>query len=127
MRSRRVTHIIHEFNFARTNSEVVRNGTRLTVATVSASRRRGPDSPAAKISIWLGCQRELWRLRRGTYLYWRDATVVSDMQPLQKGRIDSVGSTQTREGIRVYRLLQGEGVMASSALPVSACLTRRNG
>lgn len=47
-----VTHIIHEFNFARTNSEVVRNGTRLTVATVSASRRRGPDSPAARISIW---------------------------------------------------------------------------
>ncbi len=46
-----VTHIIHAFNFARTNSEVVRNGTRLTIATVSASRRRGPDSPAARISI----------------------------------------------------------------------------
>ncbi len=46
-----VTYIIHAFNFARTNSEVVRNGTRLTVATVSASRRRGPDSPAARISI----------------------------------------------------------------------------
>ena len=46
-----VTHIIHEFNFALTNSDVVRNGTRLTTATVSASRRRGPDSPAARISI----------------------------------------------------------------------------
>ncbi len=45
------THIIHAFNFARTNSEVVRNGTRLKGATVSASRRRGPVSPAARISI----------------------------------------------------------------------------
>jgi hypothetical protein len=31
-----------------------------------------------------------------------------------------------RKRIR-YRLLQGEGVMDRSALPVSACLTRRNG
>ena len=44
------TYIIHAFNFARTNSETVRNGTLLTAATVSASRRRGPDSPAARIS-----------------------------------------------------------------------------
>ena len=54
MRKRRAkhgTHIIHAFSLARTNSDVDRNGTQLTAATVSASRRRGPDSPAAKISI----------------------------------------------------------------------------
>lgn len=42
-------------------------------------------------------------------------------------RFSGIDSGQRRKCIRVYRLLQGEGVMDRSALPVSACLTRRNG
>ena len=70
MRNRHVkhgTHIIHEFNLARTNSEVVKNGTRLTAATVSASRRRGPVSPAARISIYTEWKKEVCQWERPSY------------------------------------------------------------
>jgi hypothetical protein len=45
----------------------------------------------------------------------------------KRQRFSGIDSGQRRKCIRVYRLLQGEGVMDRSALPVSACLTRRNG
>ena len=45
----------------------------------------------------------------------------------KRHRFSGIDSGQRRKCIRVYRLLQGEGVMDRSALPVSACLTRRNG
>lgn len=45
----------------------------------------------------------------------------------QHHRFSGIDSGQRRKCIRVYLLLQGEGVMDRSVLPVSACLTRRNG
>jgi hypothetical protein len=106
--ARHGTHIIHAFSLARTNSDAVRNGTRLTAATVSASRRRGPDSPAARISIWTeretddpggegGRQRERSSWRRVSYLYWRNAAVVFYVQPAQEYRLSENRCTRETE------------------------------
>ena len=45
------TYIDHALSFALMNSVIVRNGTRPIIMTVAPSRRRGPSSPAGKISI----------------------------------------------------------------------------
>ena len=44
-------YIDHALSFARMNSVIVRNGTRPTAITVAPSSRRGPSSPAMRISI----------------------------------------------------------------------------
>lgn len=45
------THTDQALSFALINSVIVRNGTRPTIITVAPSSRRGPSSPAGKISI----------------------------------------------------------------------------
>ncbi len=42
--------------------------------------------------------RTLASANRGSYLYWRDATVVSYVQPAQKTGVVSAGSAQARDG-----------------------------
>ena len=69
-----------DLSFARMYSETDRNGIPLMFIIVFESRRRGPSSPAERISISLS-NRKMNGCMRGnrhcqTYFYRRDETVV---------------------------------------------------
>jgi len=72
-----------DLSFARMYSEMDRNGRPLMFIIVFASRRRGPSSPAERISISLsnrGMNACVWGNRHHqTYFYWGNESVVFHM------------------------------------------------
>ena len=74
-------YIDHALSFARMNSVIVRNGTRPTAITVAPSSRRGPSSPAMRISILMSSQPHASQSRKqSTHVDWRDQSLVFHVQ-----------------------------------------------
>lgn len=112
-------YIDHALSFARMNSVIVRNGTRPTAITVAPSSRRGPSSPAMRISI----------------LMFESATCIAIAEAKHPRRLEGsvVGISRANWSFvndshgRGARLLQGEVTIAKSSFPAQAWRTRRKG
>jgi hypothetical protein len=118
-------YIAHIFTLARINSETVRNGIPCILMTVDVSKRRGPPSPAGRISISIGADQIIQLTAvRGTYLDRRCQMRVGDMQT---GQLPGQSSRARQCDRPAHRSVQGECAMVRCSLPATASRTCRNG
>ena len=120
-----MTCIVQAFSFARTNSDSVKQGMPCNCMIVELSSRRGPCSPAGRISIFNSAV--IKNIAKN--MHKEKLTSMAGMSRRYVAcKLDRLGYQRDYVSRRLlYRLLHGECVVVKCSLPTMACLTRRKG